>query len=282
MSIFVGNWKMNLGPSEAQSYCRSFVNSYRPAPAELKLTLPGRTIIPDTWIAPPLCSLTAVREALREAASLSGTSTSDTCGAGTLCSVVVGAQNVHWLSSGAHTGEISAPMLRELGAEFAIIGHSERRQHYGENDERVSMKAKAAIEHELVAIVCVGEQLTDFKAGKSVPVVQTQLQGSLNGLDAKHTKQLVIAYEPVWAIGTGLAATPESAGEMHLKIRELLREMFGETGSDVPIIYGGSATADNIFSLVAQQEISGALPGGASLKVESFLPLIQNGRKAKG
>ncbi|HXG84012.1 MAG TPA: triose-phosphate isomerase [Pyrinomonadaceae bacterium] len=176
---------------------------------------------------------------------------------------------------GARTGEISADMLKDAGASHIIIGHSERRQFYGETDESVNLKTKACLAIGLTAIVCVGEKLDEREAGKAETVVKTQLHGALDGLTVSDMERIIIAYEPVWAIGTGQTATPEQAQEMHRFIRRTLAEMQGEEIADaVGILYGGSVKPDNIKGLMKQPDIDGALVGGASLEAESFAEII--------
>ncbi len=176
---------------------------------------------------------------------------------------------------GAHTGEIAAAMLKDVGCSHIIIGHSERRQFYAETDGSVNKKAKAAIEAGLAAIVCVGEHLADRQAGEAERVVKNQLAGSLAGLTVSDMERIIIAYEPVWAIGTGKTATPEQAQEMHGHIRQNIAETHGaEVSERTRILYGGSVKPDNISSLMTQQDIDGALVGGASLEAESFAAIV--------
>ena len=179
--------------------------------------------------------------------------------------------------NGAFTGEISADMLKELGVEYVIIGHSERRQYFGETDETVNKRVKAALAAGFTPIVCVGEMLEDRESGKTEKVLFTQLEGGLAGLSKEEMAKVVIAYEPVWAIGTGKTATPEVAEETHNFIRMTLNDMFGrEIGEGVRIQYGGSMKAENAKELVAQRNIDGGLIGGAALVAESFSKLIHN------
>jgi triosephosphate isomerase len=173
-------------------------------------------------------------------------------------------------------------MLAENGVQFAIIGHSERRQFYGETNECVAKRARAAINHDLKAIVCIGESEVEFKEERTEAVVTEQFNASLEGITAEDASQLVIAYEPVWAIGTGLAATPEIAQNVHQLIRGLLCQQFGNAaGKNINILYGGSTKPDNIASLMQQSDVDGALVGGASLDPDSFANLIINGREAQ-
>ncbi|MBF0385186.1 MAG: triose-phosphate isomerase [Candidatus Omnitrophica bacterium] len=188
----------------------------------------------------------------------------------------VGAQDLYWEDSGAFTGEVSAPLIKDTGAKYVIIGHSERRQFFGETNETVNKKIKAALKHGLIPIVCIGEILAEREAGETFNVIKAQCQGSFAGLSSEQMLKLVIAYEPVWAIGTGKTATPEQAQEVHKYIRELLANMFdGETSQELRIQYGGSVKPDNIKDLMAQEDIDGALVGGASLKSDSFVKLVK-------
>ncbi len=242
---------------EAEVFCARLAELYRAS---------GAPSGADTWIAPPYSAIETTRRAL------------DHHG---LRSVLVGAQNCHWLEKGAHTGELSPAMLTELGCAFAILGHSERRQFYGETDSGVCKRARAAISHGFRAIVCVGETEAQYRAKETLLVVESQLAGSLADLSADHTTRLVVAYEPVWAIGTGLAATPEIAREVHRTIRSWLETRFDTAaGRAIPILYGGSTTPDNIYELCSQENINGALVGGASLKPESFSQLRELGARA--
>lgn len=176
---------------------------------------------------------------------------------------------------GAHTGEVSAEMLRDVGCTYAIIGHSERRQFYGETDASVNRKTKAAVQAGLTAIVCVGEMLADREAGNAESVVESQLANGLSGLTVTDTERIIIAYEPVWAIGTGKTATPEQAQEMHGHIRRVLAKLHGnEVAERVRILYGGSVKPDNIRQLMDQPDLDGALVGGASLEAESFASIV--------
>jgi triosephosphate isomerase (TIM) len=179
------------------------------------------------------------------------------------------------IKQGAHTGEVSVEMIKDVGASHVIIGHSERRQFYGETDESVNKKTKAALHFNLTAIVCVGEMLIEREAGKAQDVVKTQLVGALEGLTVSDMERIIIAYEPVWAIGTGVTATPEQAQEMHGFIRQILTETLSEeTAQTVRILYGGSVKPENIRELMKQADIDGALVGGASLEADSFAKIV--------
>ncbi len=208
-------------------------------------------------LCPPFTSLRAVREAL------SGSR------------IGLGAQNVHWEASGAFTGEISAPMLVEESCAYVIVGHSERRQYFGETDETVNRRARAALAAGLKPIVCVGETLAEREAGATFVVVERQVRQGLAGLSAADWDRVVIAYEPVWAIGTGRTATAAQAQEVHARIRGLLRELAGAAAERIRIQYGGSVKADNAAELFGQPDIDGGLIGGASLQAETFAAICR-------
>jgi len=188
----------------------------------------------------------------------------------------VGAQDVFWLKEGAYTGEVSAPMLAAVGCQWVIIGHSERRQYFGETDETVFKKTQAALDANLRPIVCVGERLEERENGSTEIVLATHFERGMAGLTPEQFARLVIAYEPVWAIGTGRTATPEIAGEAHAFLRERVRERFGQAAADAcRILYGGSVKPDNIKALMTQPDVDGALVGGASLDPSSFASLVR-------
>ena len=190
--------------------------------------------------------------------------------------VFVGAQNIYWEDQGAYTGEVSAPMVKSSGARFAIIGHSERRQYFAETDKTVNKRLEACFRAGLTPIVCVGETVEQREAAKTMDVIRTQMTGGLDGVSKTQAAHLVIAYEPVWAIGTGKTATPIIAQEVHGFIRSQLNELFGaELSGMIRILYGGSVKPDNIDSIMAQADIDGALVGGASLEVASFERIIR-------
>jgi triosephosphate isomerase len=190
--------------------------------------------------------------------------------------ISLGAQNCHWADQGAYTGEISPLMLVDVGCKYVIIGHSERRQYFAETDESINKKAQAAYRHGLIPIICVGETLEERQAGKTESVVTTQVRGCLQGLPAEKVAESVIAYEPVWAIGTGQTATKEQAQEVHALIRKLVAEMFStDVAEKVRIQYGGSVKPQNIRELMAQPDIDGALVGGASLEEDSFAAIVR-------
>src|SRR5207253_7686338 len=189
--------------------------------------------------------------------------------------ILVGAQNLHWAKEGAFTGEVSGPMVHATGATHVIIGHSERRQYFGETDETVLKKTVAALDASLAPIVCVGERLEHRESGQTEAVLCEQCEKGIAGLEAQQFAKIVIAYEPVWAIGTGKTATPEMAAEAHRVIRTEMRRHFGEKAAgEVRILYGGSVKPDNVKSLMAQPEIDGVLVGGASLDAVSFARIV--------
>jgi triosephosphate isomerase len=213
-------------------------------------------------IAPPFTSLHAAAEAARDT------------------NVGIAAQDLHWEREGAFTGELSASLLRDAGAEYAIIGHSERRTHFGETDLIVNRKLGAALGAGLTPIVCIGETLDQREATQTLDVLDRQVKEGLDNVTSAQLADLVLAYEPVWAIGTGRNATPEQAQEAHAHIRTRLRQWFGaEAAERCHILYGGSVKTDNIASLIAQPDVDGALVGGASLDVRAFTDIIQKARR---
>lgn len=246
--VFVANWKMNKTVSE----------SIRCA-TELKNLLSGKQEH-EIVVCPPFTSLSALELVLQEV------------------SVFVGAQNMHEQDSGAFTGEVSPRMLEEVGCDYVILGHSERRQMYAEQDEILAKKIKAALDHGLIPIYCVGESNEQNQAGQSFDVIEHQLQNVLRGLSAAEGFRVLIAYEPVWAIGTGRAATPEWAEKIHAFIREKLAVIFTkDVANSVRILYGGSVNQDNIGLLMGQENIDGALVGGASLDAKHFTNIVKYG-----
>ena len=241
--IIAGNWKMNKTPSEA----RELVTALAPLVADAKF---------DVVVCTPAVNFAAVSEAIK------GTN------------IKLGAQNMHWKESGAYTGELSAAMLRECGVEYVILGHSERRQYFGETDATVNLRTLAAVKAGLTPIVCVGEKKEEREAGYTNALVSYQTLIALSGLTAEQVKGVVIAYEPVWAIGTGLTATDEQANETIGVIREAIRSAYGDAADEVRIQYGGSMNPKNCKGLMAQPEIDGGLIGGASLKAEDFSKVV--------
>lgn len=243
-----GNWKMNTDTSSSVELAKGIASGATET-ASAKATVA---------VFPPFIYLQSVIKAL-------GTS-----------SVGVGAQDVYFEPDGAFTGEISTSMLKDIGCTYCLCGHSERRHVIGENDELINKKLAAAITSGLLPILCVGELLAEREASKTNDVVTRQLENGLAGLSEEKVSAVTIAYEPVWAIGTGLTATPQQAQEVHHFIRKLLAKMYsGELADGIRIQYGGSAKPDNAAELMAQPDIDGLLVGGASLKAESFLAIIQ-------
>jgi len=243
--LIAGNWKMHKNVEEARALVRG-----------IREGLPGDAAA-DVLVAPPFTALAAVVEAARGSA------------------VAVGAQNAHFETKGAFTGEISPAMLVDVGCSHVILGHSERRQLFGETDEGVARKAVASLSHGLVPIVCVGETRDEREAGQTDAVVERQIERALRELTPDQVAGLVVAYEPVWAIGTGLAATPEQAQEVHAGIRRQVSGSHGEAvAAALRILYGGSVKPDNAKVLLGQADIDGALVGGACLEAASFLAII--------
>jgi triosephosphate isomerase (TIM) len=193
--------------------------------------------------------------------------------------IAVAAQNVHWEPQGAFTGEISAPMLKEAGCVHGIVGHSERRQLFGETDEGVRKKTVALLKEKLLPIVCVGETLAEREGGSTMDVVARQVRGALQGLSPAELGQITVAYEPVWAIGTGKTATTAQAQEVHAAIRKLLRELGGDVADAMRIQYGGSVKPENAAELMSQPDVDGALVGGAALKAEDFSKIVKGALK---
>ena len=244
--MIAGNWKMNTTPSEGVKLAK-----------ELSELLPDTGGV-DVVIAPPHTHLFPVNEVVKGGP------------------IKLAAQNIYFEESGAFTGEISAHMIKDIGCEYVIIGHSERRQLFSETDESVNDKTRAALACGIKPIVCVGESLEERESGKALDVILKQLQGGLKDLPKELSMAIIVAYEPVWAIGTGKTATDEQAEEVHSFIRETLEKMFDrEVSSGTRILYGGSVKPENIEGLMAQPNIDGALVGGASLKAETFKNIIK-------
>jgi triosephosphate isomerase len=241
-----GNWKMNADRAGAVALAQATARTAR----EVKGV--------DVGVCPPACYLEPV------VAAAKGTP------------LVVGGQNMHTEANGAFTGEIAGPMLKDLGCTHVILGHSERRHIFGESDEFVSKKVRAAFGFGLTPILCVGEKIEERKAGQTESVVRRHVTAGFAGLSKDQARQVVIAYEPVWAIGTGLTATPAQAEEVHAFIRKLLTNLYDAAlAQEVRIQYGGSVKAENTFELMSQPDIDGALVGGASLKPADFLKIVQ-------
>lgn len=195
--------------------------------------------------------------------------------------IQLGAQNIFWEEKGAFTGEVSPPMLKDAGCQYVTIGHSERRQYFGETNETVNKKIKAALAHELTPIMCIGESLEEREKGNTMDKVETQMNSGLEGLGKDEIRRIVIAYEPIWAIGTGVTATPSQAEEVHSFIRKKLTEKYGnEIASYAIILYGGSVKPANTYSILKENNINGALVGGASLEADSFIQITKEAIKA--
>jgi triosephosphate isomerase len=195
--------------------------------------------------------------------------------------IQLGAQNIFWEEKGAFTGEVSPPMLKDAGCQYVTIGHSERRQYFGETNETVNKKIKAALAHELTPIMCIGESLEEREKGNTMDKVETQINSGLEGLGKDEIRRIVIAYEPIWAIGTGVTATPSQAEEVHSFIRKKLAEKYGnEIASYAIILYGGSVKPANTYSILKENNINGALVGGASLEADSFIQITKEAIKA--
>ena len=249
--FIAANWKMNKTVHEAVVFVKEL-----------------RSIVKDVddveiVVAPPFTALHACAEAARNTP------------------IGIASQDVYWEREGAFTGEISADMVKEAGGEYAIIGHSERRRLFGETDESVNRRLVATLGAHLTPIVCIGETLEEREAGQTLDVLDRQLKAGLDGLNGDQVGSLVLAYEPVWAIGTGRNATPQQAGEAHAHIRSRLRQWFGAgAGDHCHVIYGGSVKPDNIHELVMLPDVDGALVGGASLDVRAFADIVARSRQS--
>jgi len=248
--FIAGNWKMFKTVHDTVVYVKEF-----------------RSLVKDMEdveivIAPPFTAVYAAAEAARNS------------------NIGVAAQNLHWERDGAFTGEIAGPMIKEAGAEYVIIGHSERRTLFGETDQSVNRKIGAGIAAGLVPIVCIGETLAEREAGETLSVLDRQIKSGFDGVTGEQVGALVIAYEPVWAIGTGRTATAVQAQEAHAHIRQRLRQWFGAPAADeCHVIYGGSVKPDNTKDLIAQPDVDGALVGGASLDIKSFFEIVSRSRQ---
>ena len=249
--FIAGNWKMFKTVQESVVFVK-----------ELRVLVKGITDV-EIVVAPPFTAIYPVAEAARNT------------------NVGVAAQDLHWEREGAFTGEVSAPMLVEAGAAYCIVGHSERRRLFGDTDAIVNRKAIAAFKHELTPIVCVGETLEERERGETLAVLDRQVKNGLDQVTGSQVAELVVAYEPVWAIGTGRNATAAQAEEAHAHIRQRLRQWFGADAADrCHVIYGGSVKRDNIRELIAEPDVDGALVGGASLDVQGFADIVAKSRTA--
>jgi len=240
-SFIAANWKMNKTIAETREFLRDFIPSVR------------EVVDVDIVIAPPFTALSAAGEAIRAS------------------NIQLAAQDIFWEEKGAYTGEVAPAMLLDAGCTHVIVGHSERRQYFHEDDTVVNRKARAAQKAGLGVIFCVGESLEERESGRTFDVIRRELEKGLEGIDAGN---LVVAYEPIWAIGTGKTASPEQAQEVHAFIRVILRQRYGGTAEGIRILYGGSVTPENVTSLMACQDVNGGLVGGASLKPDSFAKLV--------
>ena len=244
--IIAGNWKMNNNSAESVELV-----------SQLREMISGIKEV-EVVVAPPYTALGSVATAIKGS------------------TIVLSSQNIFWEEKGAFTGEISPSMLKDIGCQYAIIGHSERRQYFGETNETVNKRLKAALEASLTPIVCIGETLEEKEADKTLTVIEKQVKEGLAGISSGEMEKVVIAYEPVWAIGTGKTATPEQAQEVHQFIRGMLAQVFDEgIAKGIRILYGGSVKPDNVDQLMSQKDIDGALVGGASLKADSFARIVQ-------
>jgi len=251
LPFIAGNWKMHLTIPEARELASKIVRS--------SLGLPEAEVA----IAPPFTALSEVMKVLEDSP------------------VQLAGQDIYWEEKGAFTGEISAPMLKNAGCQYVIIGHSERRQYFGETDSGVNKKIRAALQHGLFPIVCVGESLEEREKGETMAKVARQLVDGLNGVASDEFERVIIAYEPIWAIGTGKTATPAQAEEVHAFIREKLASRYGKNLATCAIIlYGGSVKPANSYALMSEKNIDGFLVGGASLEAESFIQIITEAIKA--
>lgn len=245
--VFAANWKMHHGPSDAKGFMRAFLTHYA--------RRPDRTVI----FFPPALTLTTVIDALRERQD-----------------ILVGVQNIHGEDKGAFTGENSAPIARDAGARVALVGHSERRHVFGETDDETAKKCAAAVRAGLTPMLCVGEKIDERERGDAEKVVVRQLRAGLSAMDPRDAAEMLVAYEPVWAIGTGKTATPADATAIHRVLRGALREMLGEHGTTIPILYGGSVNQGNAATLVTAPEVDGLLVGGASLDAEGWSSIVRS------
>ena len=244
--IIAGNWKLNNTGAEAIELVKAL---------KVKLINIERV---DMVVCPPFTALYQTAEILKES------------------KIKLGAQNVYWEDSGAFTGEISVPMLKNAGCDYVIVGHSERRQYFGETNQSVNTKVKKVTASGMIAIMCVGESLEQRESGVTAEVVKTQITEGLQGVTAAQIRNTVLAYEPIWAIGTGMTATCQQAEDVHLLIRNLVAELYGSAIADeIRIQYGGSVKPDNAAELLSQPNIDGALVGGASLKADAFVGIIK-------
>ena len=244
--VFAANWKMNHGPSDAKAFLRTFLVHY--------------TRRADRTVAffPPALTLHAVTEALRDRPD-----------------ILVGVQNIHWEPKGAFTGELSAPIARDAGARLVLVGHSERRHVFGETDEQTGLKCGAVVAAGLTPMLCVGETLDERERGEAEAVVVRQLRAGFAKLQPAQIATSLVAYEPVWAIGTGKTASPKDATAMHAVVRRVLKELAGDRAAHVPVLYGGSVARGNVAELVGSSDVDGVLVGGASLDADGWATIVR-------
>ena len=244
--VFAANWKMNHGPTDAKAFLRTFLVHY------------ARRADRTVAFFPPALTLAAVADGLRDRPD-----------------IVLGVQNIHWEPKGAFTGEISAPIARDAGARLVLVGHSERRHVFGETDEQTRLKCAAVVGAGLTPMLCVGEKLEERERGEAEAVVVRQLRAGFESLQPAQIANALVAYEPVWAIGTGRTASPNDAAAMHAVVRRVLREIAGDRGAGVPVLYGGSVSRGNVAELVAAPDVDGVLVGGASLDADGWATIVR-------
>ncbi len=245
--VFAANWKMNQAPADAEAFLRTFTDQY-PRQQDRRVVF-----------FPSAVALHVVVQAVKSRADL-----------------YAGVQNIHWEDKGAFTGETSGTLARAAGARYALVGHSERRHVFGETEEETGRKVAAAVKAGLTPMICVGETLAQREQGETIAVVLRQLRAAVALIEPASVATSMVAYEPVWAIGTGKVATPEDAGVVHAALRAALVELVGERGGAVPILYGGSVTRSNVGALVAVDDVDGVLVGGASLEAEHWLAIVRS------
>ncbi|MCL5992319.1 MAG: triose-phosphate isomerase [Bacteroidetes bacterium] len=244
--LIAGNWKMNMTTTESVKLIQNIIEGIK-----------NKKLLTDILICPPFTSIDAVSKVLKDT------------------KILYGAQNCHFESKGAYTGEISIPMLKELGCKFIIIGHSERRTYFFENDELINKKARAVLALGLSPIICIGETLREREENRTFDVLKRQIEIGMSRIEPENCAQIVIAYEPVWAIGTGISAEPEQVQEAHAFIKGELVRVLGKRASSIIVLYGGSVTDENAKSILELTDVHGGLIGGASLKSDIFLSIIE-------
>jgi triosephosphate isomerase len=244
--VFAANWKMNHGPTDARAFMRTFLAHY------------ARRADRTVAFFPPALTLAATADALRDRPD-----------------IVLGVQNVHWEPKGAFTGELSAPIARDAGARLVLVGHSERRHVFGETDEQTGLKCASVAAAGLTPVLCVGEKIDEREHGQAEAVVVRQLRAGFAMLQPAQIANALVAYEPVWAIGTGRTATPKDASSMHTVVRRALTELAGDKAAMIPVLYGGSVSRGNVAELVAVPEVDGVLVGGASLDADGWSTIVR-------